>query len=175
MVIFDTHAHKKGKNYITQYTISQLRIVRSGLHLVTYLDVGNFCDKTTEITLHEICVQDFLKFFDSSKSSQSVSLIYDLAWLTGIRKSEENYLKTACKVAPVTKVAHIFWWRQDNRKQSASAREHGCDITCDIPYWSWTTSIGMIWWCIVSTHTVQLWHTTYCKDCNYYISVAVFW
>ena len=30
-----------------QYGISQLRIVRSGLHLVTYLDVGNFCDKKT--------------------------------------------------------------------------------------------------------------------------------
>ena len=25
-----------------QYAISQLQIVRSGLHLVTYLDVGNF-------------------------------------------------------------------------------------------------------------------------------------
>ena len=31
-----------------QYAISQLRIVRSGLHLVTYLNVGNFCDKRTE-------------------------------------------------------------------------------------------------------------------------------
>ena len=37
---------------ILQYVISQLRIVRSGLHLVTYLDVGNFCDKRTEKTLH---------------------------------------------------------------------------------------------------------------------------
>ena len=27
-----------------QYAISQLQIVRSGFHLVTYLDVGNFCD-----------------------------------------------------------------------------------------------------------------------------------
>ena len=35
-----------------QYPISQLRIVRSGLHLVTYLDVGNFCDKSTETTLN---------------------------------------------------------------------------------------------------------------------------
>ena len=34
--------------YGRQYAISQLRIVRSGLHLVTYLDVGNFCDKSTE-------------------------------------------------------------------------------------------------------------------------------
>ena len=64
-----------------QYAISQLRIVRSGLRLVTYLDVGNFCDKSTETTLHELCVQVFLRFSDSSKSSQSVSLIYELAWL----------------------------------------------------------------------------------------------
>ena len=59
----------------SQYAISQLRIVRSGLHLVTYLNVGNFCDKSTETTLHEICVQFFLRFSDSSKPSQSVSLI----------------------------------------------------------------------------------------------------
>ena len=61
-----------------QYGISQLRIVRSGLHLVTYLDVGNFCDKKTEKTLHEICVQSFLRFSDSKKQSQSVSLIYEM-------------------------------------------------------------------------------------------------
>ena len=35
-----------------QYPISQLWIVRSGLHLVTYIDVGNFCDKSTETTLN---------------------------------------------------------------------------------------------------------------------------
>ena len=57
----------------SQYAISQLRIVRSGLHLVTYLYVGNFSDKSTETTLHEICVQVFLRF--SSKPSQSLSLI----------------------------------------------------------------------------------------------------
>ena len=34
--------------HFCQYAISQLRIVRSGLHLVTYLDVGNFCDKMSE-------------------------------------------------------------------------------------------------------------------------------
>ena len=56
-----------------QYAISQLRIVRSGLHLVTYLDVGNYCDKRTEQTLHEICVQGFLRFSDSNNPSQSVS------------------------------------------------------------------------------------------------------
>ena len=61
------------------YAISQFRIVHSGLHLVTYLDVGNFCDKSTETTLHEICVQGFLRFSDSNKPSQSVSLIYELA------------------------------------------------------------------------------------------------
>ena len=62
-----------------QYAISQLRIVCSGLQLVAYLDVGNFCDKRTETTLHEICVQGFLRFSNSNKTSQSVSLIYELA------------------------------------------------------------------------------------------------
>ena len=88
--------------------ISQLQIVPSDLHLVTYLNVGNFCKKSTETTSHEICVQVLLRFSDSSKPSQSVSLIYKLAWLVGIRKSEENLLKTSCKTDPVTKVAHIF-------------------------------------------------------------------
>ena len=98
-----------------QYAISQLGIVRSGLHLVTYLNVGNFCDKRTEKTLHEICVHGFLKFSDSNKPSQSVSLIYELAWLARIGKSEENLFKTSCKAAPVTKVAHIFWWHHINQ------------------------------------------------------------
>ena len=62
-----------------EYAISQLRIVRSGSHLVTYLDVGNFCDKRTEKTLHEICAQVLIRFSDSNKPSQSVSLIYKLA------------------------------------------------------------------------------------------------
>ena len=44
-------------------------------------------------------------------------------------------LQTSCKVAPVTKVAHIFWWHHDNPKQSTSAREHWCDVSCDIAYW----------------------------------------
>ena len=96
--------------------------------------MGNFCDKSTETTLHEIWMQVFLRFSDSSKPSQTESLIYELAWLPGIRKSEENLLKTSCKVAPVIKDAHIFWRRHDNRKQSASARERWCDVSCDIPY-----------------------------------------
>ena len=91
-----------------RYAKSQLLTVCSDLHLVTYLDVGKFCDKSTETTSHEICVQVFLRFSDSSKPSQSVYFIYELAWLAGIHKSEENLLKTSCKVAPVTKVAHIF-------------------------------------------------------------------
>ena len=70
--------------------------------------MGNFCDKITETTLHEICVQVFLRFSDSIKPSQSVSLIYELAWLAIICKSEENLLKTSCKVAPVTKVGTYF-------------------------------------------------------------------
>ena len=68
-----------------------------------YLDVGNFCDKSTKTTLHEIHAQVFLRFSDSSKPSQSVLLIYKMAWLAEIRKSDENVLKS-CKVAPVTKV-----------------------------------------------------------------------
>ena len=64
--------------------------------------------KSTETTLHEVCVQVFLRFSDYSKPSQSLSLIYESAWLAGIGKSEENLFKTSCKVAPVTKVAHIF-------------------------------------------------------------------
>ena len=116
-----------------EYAISQLQIIRSGLHLVTYLDVGNFYNKSTETTLHEICVQVFPRFLDSSKPSQSLSLIYKLAWLSGIRESEENLLETSCKVAPVTKVVHIFWWSHNNRKQLASGHEHWCDISCDIP------------------------------------------
>ena len=115
--------------------MSQLRIVHPGLHLVTYLDVGNFCDKSTVTSWHEICVQVFLRFSDSSKPSQSVSLIYELAWLAEIGKFEKNLLKTSYKVAPVIKVAHIFWWHHDNRKQSASACEHWSDVSCDIPYW----------------------------------------
>ena len=66
---------------VPQYAISQLQFVRSGLHLVTNLDVGNFCDKSIETTLHEICVQVFLRFSKSSKPSQSVSLIYECARL----------------------------------------------------------------------------------------------
>ena len=123
--------------FISEYAILQLWIVRSGLHLVTYLDVGNFCDKSTETALHEICVQLFLRLSVSSKPSQSVSLINKLAWLAGIGKSLENLLKASCKVAQrLIKVAHIFWWRHNNGKQSASAREHWCDVSCDIPY-SW--------------------------------------
>ena len=92
----------------------------------------------------------FLRFSDSSKQSQSVSLIYKLAWLAGTLKSEENLVKTSCKVAPVIKVAHIFWWRHDNRKQLASACDLWCDVSCDIPYSSIgpsmkTTKIGTPW------------------------------
>ena len=132
-------------NKTTQYAISQLRFVRSSLHLVTYLDVGNFSDKSTEKTLHEICVQVFLRFSDSSKPDQSVSLIDEYVWVAGFRKSKENLLKTSWKVVPVIEVAHIFWWRHGNRKQSASEREHWCDVSCDIPYYqhnyaaSWMT------------------------------------
>ena len=60
-------------------------------------------------------VQGFLRFSDSNQLSQSISLIYKLAQLAGIGKSLENLLKTSCKVAPAIKVAHIFWWRHDNR------------------------------------------------------------
>ena len=70
--------------------------------------MSNFSDKSTETTFHEICVQVFLRFPDSSKPGQSVSLIYEFVWLAEFRKSEENLLKTSCKVVLVIKVAHIF-------------------------------------------------------------------
>ena len=35
----------------------------------------------------------------------------------------------------MTKVAHVFWWHHNNQKQLGSAREHLCDVTCDIPYY----------------------------------------
>ena len=70
--------------------------------------MGNFCDKNTEITLHEICVQVFLRFSDSSQPSQSISLIYKLAWLAGIRKSEENLLKTSFKLLLWPKLLTYF-------------------------------------------------------------------
>ena len=104
--------------------------------------MGNFCEKNTETTLHEICVQVFLRFSDSSKPSQSVLLIYELGWLAGFHKSKENLLKTSCMVVPVTKVAHIFW-RHDNRKQLANACKHWCDVSCDIPYWP--EKLSSIW------------------------------
>ena len=47
---------------IFQYAISQLRIVRSGLHLVTYLNVGNFCDKRTEKNYMKFVCKVFLDF-----------------------------------------------------------------------------------------------------------------
>ena len=89
----------------------------------------------------------FLWFSDSSKPGQSITLIYKLAWLAGIHKSEENLLKTSCKVAPVTKVAHKSCWRHDNRKQSASASEHWCDVTCDIPYLLQHQDVFLKHWC----------------------------
>ena len=66
--------------------------------------------KSTETALHvhEIFVQVFLRFSHSSKPRQSVSLIYELTRIAGIGKSEEKLLKTSCKVAHVTKVAHIL-------------------------------------------------------------------
>ena len=70
--------------------------------------MGNFSDKSTEITLHEICEQVFLRFSDSINPSRSVSLIYEFVLLAGFRKSEDNLLKTSCKVVPVIKVALIF-------------------------------------------------------------------
>ena len=37
--------------------------------------------------------------------------------------------------------AHILWWRQNNWKQSAGAREHWYDVGCDIPYYIWCMGI----------------------------------
>ena len=78
------------------------------LHLVIYLDVGNFCDKSTETTLHEICVKVFLRFSYSSKPSQSVSYIYELAWFAGICKSEKNLLKIHVRLLLRSKLLTYF-------------------------------------------------------------------
>ena len=91
---------------VTLCAISQLQIVRFS-HLPR---CWQLLRQKHRNNLHEICVQVFLRFSDSSKPSQSVSLIYESAWLAGIPKSEENLLKTSCKVTPVTKFAQIFWW-----------------------------------------------------------------
>ena len=56
----DTFPWEQVETQKKQYAMSQLRIVRSDLHLVTYLNVGNCYDKSLETTLHEICVQVFL-------------------------------------------------------------------------------------------------------------------
>ena len=74
-------------NEMVQYAILQLRIVRSGLHLVTYLDVGNFCDKSTETIYMKFVCNFFLDFPIPASQARSELLIYKLAWLAGIRKS----------------------------------------------------------------------------------------
>ena len=51
-----------------------------------------------------------------------------------VQSNMPSFFKGGHKDAPVTKVAHIFWWYHHNRKQSASAREHWCDVSCYIPY-----------------------------------------
>ena len=130
-----------------QYAVSQLRIVRSGLHLVTYLDVGNFCDNSTDSTLNGICVQVFFRFSDSTKSTQSISLIYEFAWLAGFHKSEENLLKTSCKAVSVTKVAHIFWWLHGHRKQ---VRQGHVNIDATLVEIFCITHDGLLWWCSVA-------------------------
>ena len=91
-----------------QYAISQLRIVRSVLHLVTYLDVGNCCDKSTETTLHEIRGQVFLRF--PIPLTQCYPYRQFTNWLGLLEpvNQRKNLLKTSCKIALVTKVAHIF-------------------------------------------------------------------
>ena len=102
-------------------------------------NVGNFCDQSTGAALHVVFVQVFLRSSNSSTANQSVMqswLVYGLNWLAGIRKSKENLHKKFIyrKVASVTKVAHILWWRNDNRKQYARVCEHWCKVGCDIQY-----------------------------------------
>ena len=45
-----------------QYAISQLWIVRSGLHLVTYLDVDNFSSKSQKQLYMKFVCKFFLDF-----------------------------------------------------------------------------------------------------------------
>ena len=130
--------HVKMTSFYKEYAISQLRIVRSGLHLVTYLDVGNFRDKRTENTLHEICVQGFIRFSDSNKSNQSVRLFAN--WLSLLASVNRR------KTCPKLHVRLLLWSKlptyfddvmtiEMTSRQSASARGHWCDVSCDIPYY----------------------------------------
>ena len=60
-MVHDTFPWEQVETKKKQYTMSQLRIVRSDLHLVTYLNVGNFCDRSLEtIYMKFVC-----KFFFS--------------------------------------------------------------------------------------------------------------
>ena len=68
---------------------------------------ATFATKAQKQLYMKFVCKFFYRFSDSSKPSQSVLLIYELAWLAGIHKSDENFnlLKTPCKVAHVTEVA----------------------------------------------------------------------
>ena len=66
-ITMDSPMHSNSLFFIWQYAISQLWIVRSGLHLVTYLDVGNFCDKRTEKTTWNLCAR-FSQIFRFQKA-----------------------------------------------------------------------------------------------------------
>ena len=57
------------RKWSDEYAITQLQIVCSGSHLVTYLNVGNFWDQSTGATLHEVFVQVFLRSFDSNSQT----------------------------------------------------------------------------------------------------------
>ena len=100
-------------NYNTevQYAISKLQIVRSGLHLITYLNVGNFCDQSTGATLYENFVQVFLRFSDWASLANihtNHDRFTDRLDLLESENLRKTCTKTSCKVAPVTKVAHIL-------------------------------------------------------------------
>ena len=116
--------------YWMENAILQLQIVRSSLHIVTYPDVGNFCDKSIETALHEIYVQVFLRFSDSSKPSLSILMIYELAWLLESVNLRKTCSKLHVKLLLWPNCPHIL----KTSWQSASAGEYWCDISWGIPY-----------------------------------------
>ena len=126
---------------LNEYAISQLQIVRSGLHLVTYLDVGNFWDKRTEKTLHEFVCKVFLDF--PIATSQTNLYRQFTNWLSLLESV--NIRKTCSKLH----VRLILWSKLPTYFDDVTTIEmtsrHSktigkCawtwgDVSCDIPYY----------------------------------------
>ena len=79
--------------------------------------------------------------FQQAKPIHIVNLRMWLAcWIPWIRGklADQNYMKScSCDQScpHILMTSRQLRWRHNNRKQSASAREHWCDVSCDIPYY----------------------------------------